>query len=336
MKEQTMKIRDIAIALLAASAAQAQAQSQVTVYGVIDLDLVRDNNGTAGVTRMDAGVLNGSRLGFKGSEDLGAGLSVIFQLENGFTGDTGAQADPARLFNRLSFVGLSGKYGTLKLGRQNNPVYTTLTSWDPFAIGMAGDSSRLFSYNGSRTDNVVSYSYAVGKVRGEFQYGVGEVPGNNAASRVLAGWTGYTVGALDVVATYQNIRNANDTAATRMALIGGNYNLGPVKAFVSYAREDGVVLGSAKLLSQRDALVGARIPVSEAGTVIVSWIRKTDRILVNGGANQYAIGYRHDLSKRTTLYTSIGELRNDAAALYKVVAAGKTDKLLNAGIRHIF
>jgi predicted porin len=331
-----MKIKKLAIATLTALAAQAQAQSQVSVYGVIDLALVRDNNGTASVTRMDAGILNGSRLGFKGSEDLGGGTSAIFQIENGFTGDTGAQADPARLFNRLSFVGLSGKYGALKMGRQNNPVYTTLTSWDPFAIGMAGDSSRLFSYNGSRTDNVISYSYSAGNLRGEFQYGVGEVPGNHAANRVRAGWTGYANGPLDVVATYQNIRNAGDTATTRMALIGGNYSLGWIKAYASYAREDGVTLGTLKPLRQRDALIGARVPVGEAGTVIFSWIHKADRLLADGDANQYAIGYRHDLSKRTTWYTSIGELRNDAAAVYKVAIPGKTDKLMNAGIRHIF
>ncbi|CAN7527704.1 porin [Duganella sp. LjRoot269] len=324
------------LAVCAASSCMAQTQSNITVYGVIDLDLVRDDNGTAPVTRMDAGILNGSRLGFKGVEDLGGGLSAIFQLENGFTGDTGAQADAQRLFNRLAFVGVNGAWGSVKLGRQNNPVYTTLTSWDPFAIGMAGDSSRLFSYNGSRGDNLVSYSFNTGPFRGELQYGVGEVAGNAAANRVRAGWGGYSKGALDVVATYQNIRNATDTAETRMVLLGGNYNFGLLKAFLTYAEEKGVILGTSKPLDQRDALIGVRIPVSAAGTVITSWIRKTDHALLNGGANQYAIGYRHDLSKRTTLYTSIGALRNDAAALYKVVAAGKTDKLINAGIRHIF
>lgn len=322
--------------LLAFAGGAACAQSSVTVYGVIDLDLARDNNGSAAVTRMDSGVINGSRIGFKGSEDLGGGLNAIFQVENGFLADTGAQADAARLFNRQSFVGLTGNYGTLKLGRQNNPVYTNLTTFDPFAIGMAGDSSRLFSYNGSRTDNLVSYNYSAHGFRSELQYGAGEVAGNAAAGRTEAGFVGYKDLRLDVVATYQNIRNPADTDATRMTLVAANYNFGVLKAYIAQAWEKGVMLGTATRLDQRDALIGVNAPVGTAGTAICSYIVKTDRALANADARQFAIGYRHDLSKRTAVYISWGELRNDGAAKYKVLVGGKTDKLMLTGIRHIF
>ena len=61
-----------------------------------------------------------------------------------------------------------------------------------------------------------------------------------------------------------------------------------------------------------------------------------DKAISNANANQIALGYTHNLSTRTNLYTSWGRLRNDANAAYRVTAAGKTDNLFNVGIRHKF
>lgn len=331
-----MKNNLFALAVLGSIATLAQAQSNITVYGVVDLGIAHENNGKTSVTRMDSGNLNGSRLGFKGSEDLGDGLSAIFQLENGFNADTGAQADAARLFNRQSFVGLAGNFGAVKLGRQMNPVYANSGTFDPFADALAGDTSRLFSYNGNRTDNLITYGYAADGFRGELQYGLGEVPGNASASRTVAGFVGYKKGPVDVVLTHQDIKNPIGTDSSKMTLLGGNYDFGIVKAFVTYAWEKGVVLGTATRLDQRDALVGLSVPIGASDTLMASYIRKTNRAVSDANANQLAIGYVHNLSKRTALYASYGELRNDDAATYKVVTAGSTDKLLNAGIRHSF
>ncbi|NMM37509.1 MAG: porin [Glaciimonas sp.] len=326
-----MKKTLIALAVLGSIAGVAQAQSAVTVYGALDVGLAHENNGTTSVNRMDTGNLNGSRLGFKGTEDLGGGLSAIFQFENGFNPDTGAQADATRLFNRQAFVGLTSGFGTVKLGRQQNPIYANSSTFDPFGDGLAGDTSRLFSYNGSRTDNLVTYAYAANGIRGELQYGFGEVAGNSSASRVLAGFVGYKNGPIDAVLTHQNIKNPTDTGSTKMTLLGGNYDFGVVKPFVSYAWEKGD-----GLRDQRDALVGLTAPVGAAGTFMISYIRKTDKAVDNANARQIAVGYTHNLSKRTALYTSYGELRNDDNANYKVTAAGQTDKLFNVGIRHFF
>lgn len=335
-----MKKALIALAVLGSIAGVAQAQSSVTVYGVVDLGIAHENNGVDSVTRMDGSRLNGSRIGFKGAEDLGGGLSAIFQIENGFNADTGAQADATRLFNRLAFVGVTGGFGTVKLGRQNNPVYANVSTFDPFGNALGGDSANLFSYNGSRTDNVVSYGYAASGFRGELQYGFGESAVNSAANRTLAGLVGYKNGPIDVVLTHQNIKNALDTDTTKMTLLGGNYDFGVVKAFATYAWEKGV-----GTKDQRDALVGLSAPVGTAGTVMLSYVRKDDKTLNNADAQQVAIGYTHNLSKRTALYTSYGVLRNDDAASYKISsnntltaaqAAGRTDKLFNVGIRHFF
>lgn len=333
-----MKKSLIALAVLAASGA-AMAQSSVTLYGVADIGFAREDNGSSTTNRLDAGNLNTSRFGLKGSEDLGGGLKAIFTLEAGVSLDTGAQSDPTRLFNRQSFVGLTSGWGTVKLGRQNNPVYATAATWDSFGDALAGDSSRLFSYNGSRTDNMVSYNYASNGFYGELQYGLGEVPGNNSitgtdtAGRTAAMFVGYKAGPFDVVLTHQNIHSNPVGTTNKMTLLGGNYDLGVVKLFAAYAQED--AYGAAGHVRQKDEHLGLTAPIGSVGTVELSYLRKDDD-RANYDAHQVAIGYIHNLSKRTALYTSYAQLTNESAASYKVTAAGNDDKLFNIGIRHSF
>jgi len=98
----------------------AHAQSSVTVYGIIDTGLTYTSKvGATNSSRfsLDSGDMATSRIGFKGVEDLGGGLSAIFNLENGFNNDTGGLGTANTLFDRKSVVGLSGAFGTVTLGR---------------------------------------------------------------------------------------------------------------------------------------------------------------------------------------------------------------------------
>ena len=335
-----MKKNLLTLAVFSIFANSAQAQSNVTIYGILDAGVFHENNGTTTTTSLNkidhTGNLNANRLGFKGSEDLGNGMSAIFQLEMGLNVDDGTQADTNKLFNRQSFVGLTGNFGAVKLGRQLNPVYANSTTFDPFGDALAGDSARLFSYNGSRTDNLIAYDYNAYNFRNEVQYGIGEVAGNNSASRTIAGFSNYKNGPIDAVLSYQNINNPTGTAGTKMTLLGGNYDLGILKLFATMAWEKGVILGTTNKLDQRDALIGLTAPVSKSSNLIASYIKKTDNVLANAGASQLAIGYVYNLSKRTALYSSYGVLHNDSSAVYKVTVAGKSDSVLNAGLRHSF
>lgn len=361
-----MKKSLIALAVLAASGA-AMAQSSVTLYGVADIGFAHEDSGSTTVNRLDSGNLNGSRWGLKGSEDLGGGLKAIFTLEAGLNLDTGAQADPftsataatlatsttpaakaasekpGSFFNRQSFVGIQSGFGTVKLGRQMNPVYATAATWDVFGDALAGDSSHLFSYNGSRTSNMVSYNYASNGFYGELQYGLGEVAGNNSitggdsAGRTAGMFVGYKAGPFDVVLTHQNIHNNPYTTATKMTLLGGNYDFGMVKLFGAYAQEKTLGVGAK---DQKDAHIGLSAPVGSAGTVMVSYLRKQNDLVTNADAQQVAIGYIHKLSKRTDLYTSYAQLTNESAADYSVgklaVFPGNDPKLFNIGVKHSF
>ena len=117
-----MKKSLLALAVLGAFAGAASAQTNVTVYGLVDAGIQRTDTDNSGARwGLDSGLQSGNRLGFKGSEDLGGGLSAIFTLESGFNLDDGTQAQGGRLFGRQAWVGLNGGFGTVKFGRQYTP-----------------------------------------------------------------------------------------------------------------------------------------------------------------------------------------------------------------------
>lgn len=126
-----------AIGLIAMSA---HAQSTVTLYGIVDTGIGYQSNsaslgkttGGKSVVKMVQGVWAGDRFGLKGSEDLGGGSKAIFQLEQGFNPDTGAESTSGLGFSRAAFVGLTNQnYGTLTAGRQYAPYYTLLAPYSP-------------------------------------------------------------------------------------------------------------------------------------------------------------------------------------------------------------
>ena len=85
------------VALAAVSAAAgAFAQSNVTIYGLIDLNLSHERSGDQRYQGVHHGELNGSRLGFRGNEDLGNGIKAVFVLEQGFNIDVGTSRATGR------------------------------------------------------------------------------------------------------------------------------------------------------------------------------------------------------------------------------------------------
>src|SRR5688572_1099677 len=102
-----MKKSLLACAILGAFTGAAFAQTSVTIYGVVDAGVERYDNDATDVIRLSSGIQSGSRLGFRGSEDLGGGLSAIFTLESGFNIDDGTMGQGGRLFGRQAFVGVN-------------------------------------------------------------------------------------------------------------------------------------------------------------------------------------------------------------------------------------
>ncbi|UTY56289.1 porin [Massilia sp. erpn] len=360
-----MKKTLISIAVLGAMSSAAFAQSNVTIYGIVDAGIVAERGGKSGsVNKVTSGVANASRLGFKGTEDLGGGLQALFVLEGGIKADTGESDKANSIANRQSFVGLRSKEaGTLTLGRQYTPFYNALSQvGDPFAAGLAGTAKNLFPVKDENTRNSNAVVYATPAYNGvsaEFFYGFGEKSANSTQRQVGASLN-YANGPLNARLAYNN-RNNDDQPVLggpvaeketgRNTLLAVNYDFQVAKAFFMYSDNKGLnsaALASPDAYNQKapvastksaDTLVGVTVPVGGAGKFIASYINKNDKTAFNQDANQIAVGYTYDLSKRTTTYVAYAKIKNKNGAGYTVgnnSEAGTGDKAFNIGVRHSF
>ena len=340
-----MKKTFLALAVLGAFAGTASAQSNVTIYGVVDAGITHENGAAGSVTKLATGVQSGNRIGFKGSEDLGGGTKVNFQLENGFNADTGSIRQGGALFGRQAYVGFSGSFGAVNAGRQYNPVFIALDSIDPFGTGLTGSSTNLMASgaNGDvRTNNSLTYSSPdMNGFSFNGMYGLGEVAGDSSKSRYYALSVAYAKGPVAAYLAYDNANNATNTNSTKLLLVGGTYNFGPATLHLAYETEK-----DDAAMNYRDWMVGVSAPVG-SGTIMASYINKNDRsgAAVSSGAKQFGLGYVYPLSKRTNIYTSYGHINNDAGAANVVgdassggnaVAAGNSSTAFTVGIRHKF
>ncbi|MCL6485327.1 porin [Janthinobacterium lividum] len=329
-------MKKILFTLLALGAASggALAQSSVTIYGVADAGLVFDKDAAGDrVNRVASGVASGSRIGFKGKEDLGGGLAATFVLESGFNIDTGTSGQGGRLFGRQAYVGLTGSAGAVTLGRQYSPYYLALRDVaDPFVIGLAGTASNIMATN-YRVDNMLQYSTPTwNKLSGELAYGFGEVPGDNAKNRSMGGAMHYIDGPLNVTLTHHR---AEDLQAKqkRNTLLATRYDFGVLQGNFGYA--DNRAIDSSK---SNDILVGFSAPFG-ATKLVASYIRHNDKSKANRDAQQWAIGAFYALSKRSDLYTGYGHISNKNGATFVVGNAtddGTGTSGFNLGMRHTF
>lgn len=338
-----MKYSAIAFAVLAACAGTAAAQSNVTIYGVVDAGIARTDNGATTTTTLDSGLQSGSRLGFKGSEDLGGGLTAGFTLENGFSADTGNLGQSSRLFGRQAFLSLSGGSGALRLGRQYNPIRPVVESIDPFGLGLAGNAGNVFALYGERADNTINY--ATPNLNGfgaQFAYSFGEVPESSSIGRQIGASGTYANGPLTVALAYhrQNlVATGNvDNGMARTTMLGGTYDFGMVKAHLAYGVNKGETAAGVENIDTRDAMIGVSAPLG-SGAILASYLRKDDKGVDARDSSMWALGYTHNLSKRTNLYTSYARIRNDTAARVGFggsVTAGADPSTVNVGLRHKF
>lgn len=229
-----MKKSLLALAVMGAFTAPAFAQNSVTLYGVIDIGIDYINNaGGHAAWKMQDGILQGSRWGLKGSEDLGGGTKAIFQLENGFHPTTGGLGQGQREFGRQAYVGLTNdSFGTLTLGRQYDPVVDMAQ-----ATTFNGQWGALFSHpgdidntdNGFRVNNAVKYvSPRFAGVQGELFYAFGGVAGQFGAQSTIGAGLSYSGGPLYIGAGYFLAKNPGgiNAANAGSATVGNDANFG--------------------------------------------------------------------------------------------------------------
>ncbi|OGB27446.1 MAG: hypothetical protein A3I66_06035 [Burkholderiales bacterium RIFCSPLOWO2_02_FULL_57_36] len=343
-----MKKALIALSVTAAFSGSVFAQTNVTIYGVADAGLAYSDNGAPANSKtlgLNSGLQSGSRIGFRGTEDLGGGLKAIFTMESGFSIDSGALGQGGRLFGRQSFVGLTGGFGAVKLGRQYNPIRPALESIDPFGFGLAGSIANVFDAHGERADNTINYSTPkLGGFSGQLAFSLGEIAGNTSAGRQWGMSAGYANGPIRAVFAHHDRNLLTGTpavtpnGASKSTLLGGVYDFKLVKAHAAYAMNKGETAAGVKNIDSRDLMIGLSVPFG-ASTVIASYLHKDNELRADADSNVWALGYTYSLSKRTNFYTSYARVKNDGFAtvgLGGAAVAGRDPSTFNVGIRHRF
>lgn len=339
----------------------AHAQSNVVVYGIMDACLAVSNGTEGPRTQLNSGCAFGSRLGFRGQEDLGGGLKADFTLESGISLDSGALGQGGRLFGRKALVGLSGSLGQLHVGRDYSPVFYLIRPVDPFKLGMGTASSMIStgarSDGSGRNDNAIVYTSP--KVRGftvKGSYALGESATERSRARDARGvLVSYSDGKLLAGVGFSSNVNALDTGNDRAATIGASYKFTSIEPAFLYqvGKWEGTRTVAAPSLPasffSRDyasLMVGVTVqPGGQGGRWIASYKRYDDKTASDFDADQITVGYKYSLSKRTELYTAYSRVSNGANSAFAVVDANTTHGPVNpgndpstvfAGVTHVF
>lgn len=327
-----MKKSLLALAVLGAFAGAAQAQSSVTIYGIVDTGVVYSSkvvnaaaNGTGSKFELKSGVVQGSRLGFKGVEDLGGGLSAVFNLEAGFANDTGAQSVAGNLFNRKSVVGLAGGFGTVLLGRQTDfadtiSAYTSVADFGGVTNNVGHNLDRL---QGFRTNNSVSYTTNnLSGFTGNVTYGFGEQAGQTSAGQSFGLGGKYENGPLALGASYYQSKAGTTASDTTLGAVGGTSTLNgntAIKSFnlvASYQFGPARVYGNWSRVKQPLAVsAGATLPTTGITAAQTAGVTTTfSNNWVIGGANNdktdiFELGTAYSLTPSLKLLGSVQHSR---------------------------
>jgi len=371
-----MQKKIIALAVAAVASSAAFAQSNVSVYGIVDMYAGQfASNGTTSSV-VNSGGLAGSRLGFKGVEDLGNGTKALFTLEYALNPDrnagvgspdatyagaaTGAAAPAiaSSTQTRQASIGLTGSAGTVLLGRLPTMVYNHNAAFNP-TFGTAVDTlhtiaGKVGSSMGTqeRLDNAVAYvAPAFGGVTISGAYtaaasGTESTSGIQADTRAAELAADYVNGALAVGFVVRQVLNTGSVSTGNLGTqLGASYDFGVAKLFAtagSQANSQDIAGTSSNDSRANVANYGLTAPVSAAGTVILS---QGNAVKSSADQNwtQTALVYKHALSKRTAVYGGIanqkssGNGASDVATL-GTVSSGSTGNVTGvlAGINHAF
>lgn len=345
-----MKRSLIALAVAGAFVAQAAMADDVKIYGKADMGFGSVNNGTSSATQVASQV---TKLGFKGSEDMGDGVSAIWQIEQqiDIDGTTTAGGNHFTLASRNSFLGLkSDAAGTVLMGRHDTPYKIATRGLDVFGDQMA-DNRALLGGNGGgyhdmRAADVLAYispklgdmaTIAAAYVAGaEIPAAAGAIKGKGVS---LAGM--FDIGPVYAAVAYQAITYGSTATGTLAAAgtIAPNDQFKATKVGVGYTVIDPLKLNAVyeKVSSSGTGVADAnnakgRTDIYVAATykfgsndvkLALSKAGNTGNATATG-AKQMSVGFDHDLSKATSVYVQYTKISNDTNATYGISTAGTT------------
>jgi predicted porin len=339
-----MNFKHGAIALAVAAPA-AFAQSNVTIYGIVDLD-GQYLSGHAKQVLETSGGQSGSRIGFKGTEDLGSGLYADFVLEAGLNIDTGSSAQGGALFGRQAFGAIRSPYGNFSAGRQYSSLYTQTGDFSEFAnvslgattaviggfaggyepIRGSGNNAATSTATGSelngspaRVNNSFRYTTPTFEgLKASVLYGAGEITGDTTGTRLVDYSLRYTNYGLDAYVSFVSDKADNGTAVANNKTDVNIVTVSAAYSFDAFRIEGGYLSLDDKRPADQGGegfWVGGDYKFGQ-NVVRAQWVRNdpNGNNVALGKTDAYGLGYEFDFSKRTNLYTSLTRFQNGASS----------------------
>ncbi|CAD5375076.1 putative Outer membrane porin protein 32 precursor; 3-hydroxyphenylpropionic acid porine [Rubrivivax sp. A210] len=359
----------VLIAATAATAAAPAAAQSVTVYGLIDLaveHVTKVGAAGSGLTRMPSltGTVS-SRIGLRGSEDLGGGLRAVYAIEQGFAPDQGTLIQGGRAWGRQAFVGLAGNWGTVSLGRQYTMLFWSILDADVMGPALYGTGSLDAYIPNARADNALAWKGTFGGLTlgatyslGRDTVNAGSPAGTNCAgesatdTKACREWSALAkvdTPAWGAALAIDEMRGGAGAFAgltrsemrDRRVSANGYGKFGGLKATLGLIRRDN---GASAATPKSDLwYLGASWAASSALTLEGQW--HTLRIKNGGGdADLLALRAAYAFSRRTSVYAMLGRIDNSAGLSISVSAGaggsnpapGVSQSAFAAGLRHAF
>lgn len=326
-----MKKTLIALAVLAASGA-AMAQSSVSIYGIVDAAIHKDKNDAA---RLSDGGVDSSRIGFKGTEDLGGGLKAHFVLEQGLNIDTGAAANATQAFSRETSVGFSGGFGAVKLGRFKS-AYEQI-SGNTYAV-----------FDSVLSPTLVFASTGLKDANGKDVYKYSSRP-NNSIGYTTPSFAGFsaavttnldeTKGVSDNVTAFNVVyeggpfyadlafQDEGDTADVKYTRLNGAYTFGAFKLKAGY----GNVNSGVKNNDVDEYHIGVDYTLAP-NLILSAGYASSEADYETDSSDAFSFGAAYLLSKRTTVYGGYFDADKKAVAN----RANVPESRFAVGVKHTF
>lgn len=356
----------------------ASAQSSVTIYGILDVGYIGKNmNGTPSTAtntlnsnQFGSSAQTSSRLGFRGTEDLGGGTSAFFTIE---TGLNPTNSTLSSFNNRQSFVGLAQKgLGNVAIGTQNSPIHKAVAATDPGqqnntigsviypAAGTDGgqasaDAAYTIRFNNSVTatmDRRAGFgANAIYALNNQTSTQTGPTTGGQVDNNAYGLGVDYTRGAFYATVAYQSIKSINNTAATATVsstfvgtnttdsqlYAGATYDFKIVKLFAGFTdRKIESNLNSNASLNRTAQQIGVRGNLTKK---VEGWASVGNGRYNAFGTNQatadftaYQLGSNYWMSKRTNLYAIVGSTQTSSTS----TTGSLSGNMYAAGVRHTF
>jgi predicted porin len=306
-----------AVATLASGAALAQ--SSVVVYGRLNTSVERqtDFNGVTGsVYRLQN---NGSRIGFKGVEDLGGGMKAGFALEHRFNVDTGASTNGTQFWGGAgtSEVYLASNLGTVRFGHFTSEAYfATSDATDLLNHGTGTSSDAFYKYLGNDNNRVSYRSPALGPVTAEIGTSLGE---GVTANRIMDLAVNFASGPFGAGFGYEKVKQGDSQFAVR-----GSYEIGPVLVTGYAQRYKNQASGEKQTIYRLSGMY-----TIGAAELHAAYGHQGDLGNVDLSAKQMTFGANYNLSKRTKVFAFYNKVKTDSSAVLD-------PSTVAVGVRHNF